>query len=148
MTAVLLACLSAVLFGAASVFIRIGLRRGADAELGALSTVLVALSVCVVAAAVAGESLPVGGVWPFLLAGLLAPDALSLSASLAADLRAWQDLFEDAFHWDSGWRTLEAEARNARAASRSLSFIAMCKARVRPTIDELKVRPCASTARR
>jgi hypothetical protein len=54
--------------------------------------------------------------WPLWSAdeGLLAPDAFSLSASLAADLRAWQDLFEDEFHWDRGWRTLEAEARYAR----------------------------------
>jgi hypothetical protein len=55
--------------------------------------------------------------WPLWSAneGLLAPDALSLSAPLAADLRAWQDLFEDEFHWDRGWRTLEAEARYALA---------------------------------
>jgi len=36
--------------------------------------------------------------------------------SLTADLRAWQDLFENEFHRDHGWRTPEAEARYARAA--------------------------------
>jgi hypothetical protein len=58
-----------------------------------------------------------GAGWPLWSAeeGLLAPDALSVSTSLTADLRAWQDLFESEFHWDRGWRTREAEARYARA---------------------------------
>ena len=48
--------------------------------------------------------------------GQLAPEVLALSASLVADLQAWEDLFDSEFHWDSGWRTPEAEARYARAA--------------------------------
>ena len=73
MTAVLLACLSAVLFGAASVLIRIALRRGADPLLGALSSVLVSLAVAVVALVGSGERIPVADTLPFLFAGLLAP---------------------------------------------------------------------------
>jgi drug/metabolite transporter (DMT)-like permease len=72
-TAVLLACLSAVLFGATSVFIRMALRRGADPLLGALSSVLVSLAVGVGALAVSGERIPVVDTLPFLLAGLIAP---------------------------------------------------------------------------
>jgi hypothetical protein len=56
--------------------------------------------------------------WPLWSAqeGLLAPESLLLSAELTADLHAWQDLFEREFHWDHGWRTLEAEVRYARLA--------------------------------
>jgi hypothetical protein len=63
-----------------------------------------------------------GARWPLWTAqeGLAAPDTFSLSASLTADLSAWQDLFEREFHWDHGWRTPEAEARYARAAPQLL----------------------------
>jgi hypothetical protein len=63
--------------------------------------------------------------WPLWSAdeGLLAADAFSLSASLTADLRAWQDLFEAEFHWDRGWRTPEAEARYARTAPELLHHL-------------------------
>ena len=56
--------------------------------------------------------------WPLWTAHeqLAAPEDLSLSASLADDLRAWQDLFEREFHRDGGWHTAEAEACYARAA--------------------------------
>lgn len=56
--------------------------------------------------------------WPLWSAqeGLLAPDSLLLSAQLTADLRAWQELFEQDFHWDHGWRTVEAEVRYSRLA--------------------------------
>jgi len=59
-----------------------------------------------------------GADWPLWSApeGLLVPGSLSLSASLVADLHAWQDLFEHEFHWDYGCRTPEAEARYAQAA--------------------------------
>ena len=59
-----------------------------------------------------------GAGWPLWTAQeqLTAPDTFSLSASLTADLRAWQDLFEREFRWDHGWRHAEAEARYARAA--------------------------------
>jgi drug/metabolite transporter (DMT)-like permease len=73
MSAVVLACISAALFGAASVWIRIALRGGADAELGALSSALVGSSLCVIAAIIAGEGVPLGDTLPFFLAGLVAP---------------------------------------------------------------------------
>ena len=72
MTAIVLAALSALLFGAMTVFIRVALRAGVTAEAGTLLTVLPALGVTAAHAAVRGEwGLP--DAWPFLLAGLLAP---------------------------------------------------------------------------
>jgi len=71
-TAIVLAALSALLFGAMTVFIRVALRAGVTAEAGTLLTVLPALGVTAAHAAVRGEwGLP--DAWPFLLAGLLAP---------------------------------------------------------------------------
>jgi drug/metabolite transporter (DMT)-like permease len=71
--AVLLALASAVLFGALGVAIRLATRRGADPETGALATTVIALVVC------GGLALLLGGntddVWPFLLAGMIAPGA-------------------------------------------------------------------------
>jgi drug/metabolite transporter (DMT)-like permease len=72
-TAVALACASALLFGWTSVAIRVGLRRGGDAELGALISALVGFVVCVVAATIAGEGVPLSGTLPFFVAGLFAP---------------------------------------------------------------------------
>jgi drug/metabolite transporter (DMT)-like permease len=72
MDAVLLAAGSAFLFGAMTVALRVGLRGGAAPETGTALTVLTALSVIVVYAAVRGEW-DIPGAWPFLLAGLLAP---------------------------------------------------------------------------
>ena len=72
MTAIALAALSALLFGAMTVFIRVALRAGVTPEAGTLLTVLPALGVTGAHAAVRGEwGLP--DAWPFLLAGLLAP---------------------------------------------------------------------------
>jgi drug/metabolite transporter (DMT)-like permease len=74
--AVLLACVSAFLFGAMTVALRFGLRRTPDAAVATLATILPALAVALVAVAVeAGRSveLRVGDAWPFLLAGILAP---------------------------------------------------------------------------
>jgi len=64
--------------------------------------------------------------WPLWSAGegLLASDALPPSAPLIADLRAWQDLFENEFHWDHGWHTPEAETRYARRLPNSCSAFA------------------------
>ena len=63
-----------------------------------------------------------GAGWPLWSdeEGLLAPDAFSLSASLVADLRNWQELFDSQFHWDDGWRTQQAESRYAREAPQLL----------------------------
>jgi drug/metabolite transporter (DMT)-like permease len=76
MTAVALACLSAALFGGMTVALRFALRRSSNAELGTLVTVGVALVVALVATAVdaaAGHGLDVRPLWPFFLAGILAP---------------------------------------------------------------------------
>lgn len=72
MDAVLLAVSSAALFGGMTVALRSPLARGTSAELGALLTVLPALAVAAVAAAVRFDG-NVAGVWPFALAGLLGP---------------------------------------------------------------------------
>lgn len=76
MLAVLLACASAALFGAMAVAIRFALRRTDDPELGALATSSIAL---VVTAAIGLASMPgsrsldLGELWPFLVAGAIAP---------------------------------------------------------------------------
>lgn len=72
MTAIALAAISAFLFGAMTVFVRIALRTGVGPEAGTLFTILPALGVTGVAAA-AGGDWDLKGAWPFLLAGLLAP---------------------------------------------------------------------------
>jgi drug/metabolite transporter (DMT)-like permease len=72
MDAVLLALSSAALFGGMTVALRPALARGTTAELGALLTVLPALGVAAVAAAVTFDG-EVRGVWPFALAGMLGP---------------------------------------------------------------------------
>ncbi len=72
MTAVLLALASAALFGGMTIAVRIGLRDGGDAGGAALATVLPALGVALVAAAFRHD---VHHIWPFFLAGLLAPGA-------------------------------------------------------------------------
>jgi drug/metabolite transporter (DMT)-like permease len=79
MTVVLLALASAALFGAMTIAIRVGLRGVGDAGGAALATVLVATVVAVVAAGVRHD---VHGVWPFLLAGLLAPGASQILFTL------------------------------------------------------------------
>jgi len=78
---VLLALLSAFLFGAMTVAVLLALRRGAEAEAGAFYTVVVALAVVAPFAAVAGGS--ASGVWPFLLAGILAPGGSQVLFTLA-----------------------------------------------------------------
>ncbi|HVC87839.1 MAG TPA: DMT family transporter [Gaiellaceae bacterium] len=80
MTAVLLALVSAALFGGMTVAVRIGLRGGGDAGGAALATVLPALGVVLVAATVRHD---VHHIWPFLLAGLLAPGGSQVLFTLA-----------------------------------------------------------------
>ncbi len=71
MAAVLLALASAVLFGGTAVALGLAFRGDADAEAGAVVTGIVALGITGVLAL---ASLPwQGAVWPFFLAGLLAP---------------------------------------------------------------------------
>jgi drug/metabolite transporter (DMT)-like permease len=74
--AVLLACASAALFGAMAVASRFALRRADDPELGSLATISVAFAVTGViglASTPGSRSLDPGELWPFLLAGVLAP---------------------------------------------------------------------------
>jgi drug/metabolite transporter (DMT)-like permease len=81
MTAIVLACLSAFLFGAMTVLVRIALGSGVAPEAGTLYTVVPAFSVTAVAALVEGGSL--AGAWPFVFAGLLAPGIAQLLFTFA-----------------------------------------------------------------
>ena len=71
MTAVALACASAVLFGAMSVAVRFAVRRSDDAELGSLAMSSVAF--VLTAAIGATRRLDLRDVWPFLITGTIAP---------------------------------------------------------------------------
>jgi drug/metabolite transporter (DMT)-like permease len=71
-TAVVLAGLSAFLFGTMTVLVRIALGTGTPPEVGSLFTIAPACAVTGVAA-VAHGSWDVASAWPFILAGLLAP---------------------------------------------------------------------------
>jgi drug/metabolite transporter (DMT)-like permease len=81
-TAVVLALVSAALFGATTVLVRIGLVREPEAGVAAGATLLPALAVAVAAAAVAGAG-DVGAAWPYALAGLLAPGGSQLLFTVA-----------------------------------------------------------------
>ena len=81
MDAVVLALASAALFGSMTVALRFALVRVPDAEAGALLTIIVAFLVTLPFAAT-GE-LELGGVWPFLLAGVLGPGCSQLLFTLA-----------------------------------------------------------------
>jgi drug/metabolite transporter (DMT)-like permease len=84
-TAVGLACLSAFLFGAMSVGLRLGLSRHPDAATATLATVFGALAVALVAAAAEepARGLHLAAAWAFALAGLLQPGAGQLLVTLA-----------------------------------------------------------------
>src|SRR5436190_3385221 len=73
MLAFVLAAASAVLFGAMAVAIRASFRPGVDPEAVSLATTAGALAVCLVLAAPFLGGLTWHGVWPFLVAGLVAP---------------------------------------------------------------------------
>jgi drug/metabolite transporter (DMT)-like permease len=73
--AVLLACGSAVLFGAMSVAVRLAFRRLHDAELGSLAMSSLALALTAVIGLVAARGAGLGAAWPFLVAGAIAPGA-------------------------------------------------------------------------
>jgi drug/metabolite transporter (DMT)-like permease len=79
--AVLLALCSAALFGAMTVALRFALARGADADLGAFLTILVALAVVLPFALAQGVD--AGELWPFALAGLLGPGLSQLLFTFA-----------------------------------------------------------------
>ncbi len=76
MAAVGFAATSAILFGLMSVSVRIGLRGGTRVEAASLVTALTALAAIVAGTAVwvlGGGALHAGALWPFVLAGVLAP---------------------------------------------------------------------------
>jgi drug/metabolite transporter (DMT)-like permease len=76
-TPIVLGALSALLFGLMTVFVRLALQTGVSAQAGTLFTILPAFAVTAVAATFANDW-NLGGLWPFLLAGLLAPGASQL----------------------------------------------------------------------
>ena len=82
MTLIVLAGLSAFLFGAMTVFVRLALRTGVAPEAGALFTILPALAVTAVVAVGRGDW-NLADAWPFLLAGLLAPGVSQILFTLA-----------------------------------------------------------------
>jgi drug/metabolite transporter (DMT)-like permease len=79
--AVVLALISAALFGMMTVALRFALARVADAEAGALLTILTALAVTL-PFVLAGD-VDLAGVWPFLLAGVLGPGISQILFTLA-----------------------------------------------------------------
>ncbi len=85
MTAIALACISASLFGAMSVGLRVGLNRFPDVEVATVATVVGALVVAIVAMLLEAPSRGVHGVdaWPFLLAGLMQPGIGQLFVTLS-----------------------------------------------------------------
>jgi drug/metabolite transporter (DMT)-like permease len=85
LTAVGLALLSALLFGAMSVGLRIGLNRHPGVELATISTIAGALAVALIAALAEAPSRGVHAraAWPFLLAGVLQPGIGQLLVTLA-----------------------------------------------------------------
>ncbi len=76
-----LALLSAVLFGAMTIALAFSVRRSRDAEVGAFATSIVGFLVCAVVAAAGREW--GGALWPYMLAGLLAPGGSQLLFVLA-----------------------------------------------------------------
>ena len=82
MTPILLGCLSAFLFGAMTVLVRIALGTGVSPLAGTLFTIVPACIVTGVVAAAQGEW-NVASAWPFVLAGLLAPGAAQILFTFA-----------------------------------------------------------------
>lgn len=72
MTPILLGCVSAFLFGAMTVLVRIALRQGVSPPAGTLFTIFPACVVTAIVALAHGEW-NVASAWPFFFAGLLAP---------------------------------------------------------------------------
>ena len=76
-----LSLLSALLFGGMSIALGFSMRRSRDAEIGAFVTAFAGFVVCAAVAAIGREW--GGRLWPFLLAGLLAPGAAQVLFVLA-----------------------------------------------------------------
>jgi len=84
-SAVLLACLSALLFGAMSVGLRIGLQRRPDVPTATVATVVSAFVVALVLAAAEApfRNVHLRHAWPFALAGMLSPGLAQIFVTLA-----------------------------------------------------------------
>lgn len=82
--------------------------------------------------------------WPLWAEdGMIGPDDLGLSPPLAADLKAWQELFDADFHWETGWRTPAAQERHAREAA---ALVRRLRAEVGPDVEvELDTWPVSDT---
>ena len=78
MTPILLGCVSAFLFGAMTVLVRIALRQGVSPPAGTLFTIFPACVVTAIVALAHGEW-NVASAWPFFFAGLLAPGIAQIS---------------------------------------------------------------------
>lgn len=72
MTAIVLAALSALLFGAMTILVRIALGTGVQPAAGSFLTIFPACAVTGIVAAVRGDW-DVSAAWPYVFAGLLAP---------------------------------------------------------------------------
>ncbi len=85
MTAVVLALLSAALFGGMTVGLRFGLRREPDAYAATFATAVVAFLVALAAAVAEGaaQGPDLGEAWRYLLTGLLAPGGSQICFTLA-----------------------------------------------------------------
>lgn len=81
MLGVALSLLSALLFGGMSIALGFSMRRSRDAEVGGFVTAFSGFLVCAAVAAIGREW--GGNLWPFLLAGLLAPGAAQVLFVLA-----------------------------------------------------------------
>jgi drug/metabolite transporter (DMT)-like permease len=81
MLGVALSLLSAMLFGGMSIALGFAVRRSRDAEVGAFVTAFAGFLVCAAVAAIGREW--GGKLWPFMLAGLLAPGAAQVLFVLA-----------------------------------------------------------------
>ncbi len=82
MTPILLGSVSAFLFGAMTVLVRIALRNGVSPIAGTLFTIFPACVVTGIVAVAHGEW-DVASAWPFVLAGLLAPGAAQILFTFA-----------------------------------------------------------------
>ena len=85
-TPILLGCLSAFLFGAMTVLVRIALGTGVSPLAGTLFTIFPPASVTGVVAVAHGEW-NVASAWPFVLAGLLAPGVAQILFTFARPRR-------------------------------------------------------------
>jgi drug/metabolite transporter (DMT)-like permease len=73
LTGVLFACVSGFFFGALNIVMRRGLARVPDVNAGSAVISTVALALVAVAALVYGSDFDAGGLWPFVLVGMLVP---------------------------------------------------------------------------